>query len=345
MYVTSQHVHLFRSANILGERLQVIPNGREQNTYISACSERMKLKSEGWLEKLSQYSIFLRQLLVHCPSLLRNVDVCMSYISFLLQISNGVSGVDNMMFTAVRFLAMQVEQCNRTVTGDYGFALLVQEIIILQTLSQEDTSTLASLIWGYVNSHRNLQQFDGETDALPPIHRLILLTRSNEIIQAASNSGILPYVINERDIFGRHLLELVLDEIPDPNLQSLLCLYMGPNGETDLFGRTSLHVACMNGYEDIAQWFLNNGDDPNARGPIGARPLHIAICYGYESLAFSLIKCEELDIFCTDDFGMTCLQYAQRSNFHSLARNLRLQVDSQRRSIPIMTLSNPLVDV
>lgn len=139
--------------------------------------------------------------------------------------------------------------------------------------------------------------------------------------------------MSERDIFGRSVLELVLDEVPNPNLQSFLGFCMGPIVETDLFGRTRLHVACMNGYEDIARWFLYNGDDPNARGPNGARPLHIAICYGFESLAFSLIRCEELDISCTDDFGMTCLQYAQRNNFGSLARHLRLQVDSQRRNI------------
>jgi hypothetical protein len=327
--MTSQYVHLFRSINALVKRL---PKSGGQNTYLYVLEERMKLNSELWLGKLSQCAIFLRQHLVGCPGLLRNVDLCMNYLSFLLQNSNGVSGIDTMVFTAAKFLVMQVEQCDKTVPGDYGFALLVQEIIILQTLSQDNTSSLPFQLWEYLKNYRNLRQLCDETDILPPIHKLLLLTRSDKIIQAASDSGLLPHVVNERDLLGRRFLELILDEVPNPNLQCLPGFYTAPNEETDIFKRTSLHVACMNGCEDIVQWFLGTGVDPNARGLMGARPLHIAILYGYESLAFSLIRCGKVDISCTDDFGMTCLQYAQWGNFYSLARHLRLQADSQRRN-------------
>lgn len=292
----------------------------------------MKSKSEHRLEKLSECAIFLRQCLVRYPKLLRNVDLCVTYISFLLKMFKGAVESATVMLTDVGVLAMQAAQCDRTVTGDYGFALLVQEIIILQSLGQDDNHNLPFQLLDYVKNHRNLRQLGCETDELPPMHRLLLLTRSNKIIQTASDSGVLSHVINDKDILDRRFLEIVLDEVPNPNIQPLLGFYTVPSEETDLFGRMRLHVACMNGCEDAVQWFLNNGDDPNSKGPMGARPLHIVICYGYESLAFLLIKWKEVGISYTDDFGRTYLQYAQWANFHCLARHLCFQVTSRGRN-------------
>ncbi|PIE04758.1 MAG: hypothetical protein CSA76_02485 [Spirochaetales bacterium] len=72
--------------------------------------------------------------------------------------------------------------------------------------------------------------------------------------------------------------------------------------KTDGEGRTALHAAVENRYEQIAAILLASGADPNAQDDSGRRPLHAAVKNNDPSMARVLVKAGA-DISLTDDSG------------------------------------------
>ncbi len=81
---------------------------------------------------------------------------------------------------------------------------------------------------------------------------------------------------------------------------------------TNLFGRTALHFACMNGHAEMAQLLIDLGADINAQDNNGFTPLHHAAKKGHSQLVENLLlERDEPTIVDLQDYKeLTALYYA-----------------------------------
>ena len=78
----------------------------------------------------------------------------------------------------------------------------------------------------------------------------------------------------------------------------------------DLNGNTSLHIACSNGYLDIAEYLVGKGCDQIPKNNIGDTPLHAACQGGYLPIVKYFIETVHIDKNIKGSKGFTPLHYA-----------------------------------
>ncbi|KAH8695304.1 hypothetical protein BGW36DRAFT_382462 [Talaromyces proteolyticus] len=327
VYSCTQFIHLFRSAKALEKKLLVV----HQRAASPAANIAIHIKRfiDKYTQKIYESGNRSRRIFRNNPNLLRNIDLCLSYLLFLVKSPNDDQDIDVMMSTAVQILAVQTEKYE-TVTGDWGFELIKQEINILKIPSPIDLNSLAEQLERYIENRRNFANLAEDADfILPPIHQLLLLTRSNSIIQAACHSRLLPSITDERDIFDRRLLETLLDEISEPDIESFAGLCTASE-KMDQFYRSSLHVACMNGSAKVIEDLMNDEDDINSEGPMRTRPLHLAFAFGHNDVIEKLLEDEDLDVSCLDELGRDPMSYAPESECVQAKNHVMLKLDALR---------------
>ncbi|EDV25511.1 uncharacterized protein TRIADDRAFT_23713 [Trichoplax adhaerens] len=59
---------------------------------------------------------------------------------------------------------------------------------------------------------------------------------------------------------------------------------------TDEHGATALHIACANGYYDVAEYLLKNGAKVDKKDKDGWEPIHAAACWGQDGVLELLVK-------------------------------------------------------
>jgi hypothetical protein len=196
--------------------------------------------------------------------------------------------------------------------GDYGTALMLQETFLIRIGKHQNRDGMADEVRRYLRIHhvvakraRDILGF--ETPVIPPLHYRVLLTKDNWIIEAVASNVSFP---EDRDLVGRDLLHIVLDEIPSPRVQPFLN-WRVPLGNRDKFSRSALHIACTRGLCLVAGALLKYGAPINIRGPMGWHPLHAAVL-DYQT-AKLLLDTKDVDPNCMDDFGCTPFWYAARN--------------------------------
>jgi hypothetical protein len=102
--------------------------------------------------------------------------------------------------------------------------------------------------------------------------------------------------------------------------------YMIEGGDidhTDYLGRSMLHLACQNGWEDGVKTLLNNGADPSAETIYGSLSLHYAAAKGFLGICILLLEHKDrFDVDGEDWTEWTALDYAANKGHDSVARLL-----------------------
>lgn len=94
-------------------------------------------------------------------------------------------------------------------------------------------------------------------------------------------------------------------------------------------GNTPLHYICSGEYaemapfaQDILEWLLNEGANPNLKNSSGETPLHLAVKSEYHDFIELLINKGNVDIDEADNDGKTALTYADRLGNVRIRRTL-----------------------
>ncbi|HQU09705.1 MAG TPA: ankyrin repeat domain-containing protein, partial [Opitutales bacterium] len=94
--------------------------------------------------------------------------------------------------------------------------------------------------------------------------------------------------------------------------------------EYDYTGRqmTALHLAIINGYDNIVETLLHNGASPNIKNSEGETPLHMAIRLDKMDVVEKLMQAENIDLKIQNNEGNTPLHIAIITGKEALARSL-----------------------
>ena len=75
-------------------------------------------------------------------------------------------------------------------------------------------------------------------------------------------------------------------------------------------GRSMMHEAAINGHNELLQWLLSQGGDPNCgASSSGGTPLHAAVSYGMTQSIQTLLD-HGADVFAVDASGATPIHVA-----------------------------------
>jgi ankyrin repeat protein len=120
-------------------------------------------------------------------------------------------------------------------------------------------------------------------------HGVDIHARSNResMVQAVTPHGYLPY---NRDIpFGSETALLFAARVGDAASAKLLVAAGANVNDADAWGISAVTLAAHSGFEDVVEFLLDQGADPNAAGP-GFTGLHEAVMRRNERMVASLLK-------------------------------------------------------
>jgi serine/threonine-protein phosphatase 6 regulatory ankyrin repeat subunit B len=103
---------------------------------------------------------------------------------------------------------------------------------------------------------------------------------------------------------------------------------------TNLF--TALHLATLNGHNNVVEELLANGADVKAKTINNFTALHLASQYGHLEIVRTLIKADPASLDQTTDLGVTSLNFAAKNGFLEIVRELI----SEGADVNIKTNSN-----
>ncbi|KFA71638.1 hypothetical protein S40288_03656 [Stachybotrys chartarum IBT 40288] len=219
--------------------------------------------------------------------------------------------------------------------GDISTYVILQEHIIRKYLTYsnklDEPAIVENGLKPYTIAYRSLTE---SLDALG-IHHIPLL---HNLFMHKKAQSLLPYVVEypqatkDRDMFGRCLVHLVLDQTTDECREAsssgmkgrqwekdrsetsmvfekaLTFLFHKSVGNRDNSGRTPLHVACYKRPDLAIQHLNKNPASYSIQDNAGRRPLHYA-CAGNDPELIELLLGLG-DINCRDGKGRTPLAYA-----------------------------------
>ena len=133
--------------------------------------------------------------------------------------------------------------------------------------------------------------------------------------------------LNETDIEGRTVLHVTAEEGRTSLLQLLIEQTNNVNlNSRDKDGRTPLHVAAEKGNTEVAKALIHSGADVNIKETIfGYTPLHTAAWFGSESIVQLLLENEKTDLTAQTHAKHTALSLAElwkREDIVSLLKNV-----------------------
>ena len=86
-------------------------------------------------------------------------------------------------------------------------------------------------------------------------------------------------------------------------------------------GTCAMHVASGKDQNEMARFLVENGADPNVRGPYGYTPLHVAASTNHPTIADTLLALGA-NVDAEDENGMTPLHVAAQTNNAKVAEVL-----------------------
>ncbi|KAF7989329.1 hypothetical protein HCN44_008003 [Aphidius gifuensis] len=116
---------------------------------------------------------------------------------------------------------------------------------------------------------------------------------------------------------------------------------------TNLRGETCLHLACLNGLDDLIEILIDAGADVNAMTIIEKRTaLHIACYHGKIKIVKLLLNCQTININSADYLGDTALHIAAKNGFIKIVELiLRHDVDIYLRNCNGLTAMEQVHDI
>ena len=188
--------------------------------------------------------------------------------------------------------------CDPNVKGRYGRSVL--HIVCRNGL----LSLVQTLIQGH-NADVNLRDDYNDT----PLHEAAFSCKEEVMLCLVREFGCNP---NEKGYGGRSVLHIIASE--NCTLGLVKTLLRDHNADTSIrndFHNTPLHIAALNGREDIVLCLIREfGCDPNWRGRYSRSVLHYACESGNIELVHTLIRECEVDVNLQDDQNDTPLHVA-----------------------------------
>ena len=142
-----------------------------------------------------------------------------------------------------------------------------------------------------------------------------------EVVKQLTRSGSNPFYINKN---SREMPVHIACRLQRKDMLEKFFTFLddAPINHRNIFGQTTLHLACINDSLDIIRFLLEHSCDQNIADSVGQTPLHIASTKNNLEIAECFLTLQGTDLNAKSMSGYTALQYACKNGLTSMVELL-----------------------